>query len=190
MILARRPHAGAVLGRERGGHKRCPVQMPHRAEDRGLPGQGGGVGVCVCGLQEVKGWGAASGLGSPCGTKQALFHLCPAPRLLSTITQQLPVPEQPQSHRRGEHEAARVEAGRWVGWRDEVCGSSGRDRSRTRQDQAVLGYLMQAAELGLLLSISSAHFTAPVHLEAGLQPPCHVPRVSSSEGWAGGGKKP
>lgn len=119
--------------------------------------------------QEVKGWGAASGLGSPRGTKQPLFHLCPAPRLLSTITQQLPVPEQPQSHRRGEHEAARAEAGRWVGWRDEVCGSSGRDRSRTGQDQAVLGYLMQAAELGLLLSISSAHFTAPVHLEAGLQ---------------------
>lgn len=43
--------------------------------------------------QEVKGWGAASGLGSPRGTKQPLSHLCPAPGLLSTITQQLPAPE-------------------------------------------------------------------------------------------------
>ena len=155
MILARHPRAGA-RGREGEGHHSAndaSCEHPEEPRTRGLPGR----------EQEAEGWGAASEPRRPRGTKQPLFHLCPALGLLSTMpacAQQLPAPE--CIRRAAGEENARGPGQRRAGGRMHVSAG------RTWQGQAVLRHLPLAAGLGPLLGVSSACSTAPVYPVAGL----------------------
>lgn len=78
-----------MAGRERGIQRMMPCASALRSQGLGAARTGGSG-------RRRRAWGAASGLGRPRGTKQPLFHLCPALGLFSTMpacTQQLPAPE-------------------------------------------------------------------------------------------------
>lgn len=80
------------MGRERGVQRTMPRASAPRSQGLGAArtrGRGGNG-------RRQRAWGAASRLGRPGGTKQPLFHLCPALGLLSTTpacAQQFPAPD-------------------------------------------------------------------------------------------------